>query len=218
MTPKLIVLMFHGVVRDIPEYAIWRGGSTCLLRASDFDRVVRWCGERYRILRLSDVADFLSSGSNETAVLLTFDDALASASDLAVGALTAHGASAAVFVTTDWTRSGRTPTIFLLERDLWARMPRTVRIESGDKAFTGSITSKRDLETLMGEIWSFLLLSKTAPLALDPLQVALDGEPWGVEGVPESRDFWSPASIDELRKRVDDGVFEIGSHGVTHIP
>ena len=216
--PKLIVLMFHGVVKDIPEYAVWRGGRTCLLRASDFERVVRWCDHRYRILRLSEVEEFLCSGSNETAILLTFDDALASVADWAVKTLATHGASAAVFVTTDWTRGGRTPTIFLLERDLWTRTPSTVRIESCEKEFTASITSRRDLQAVVGRIWSFLLSSETAPLALDSTQVTLDGAPWRLDGIPESREFWFPASVDELRRGVDEGIFEIGSHGVTHIP
>jgi len=216
--PKLIVLMFHGVVSRIPEYAIWRGGRTCLLRVSDFERVVRWCAERHRFIRLSEVEGFLSSGVDETSVLLTFDDGLASVTNWAAPVLKAHGAAAAVFVTNDWTRGGRTPTVFLLERDLLARMPTTIRIESGNEELTGSVAAKRDVQALMGRIWSLLLSSETAPLALDPLQVTFEGKRWSPESVPESREFWFPASVDELRRGVEGGVFEIGSHGVSHIP
>ncbi len=197
--PRLIVLMFHGVVSNLPEYARFSAGRSCLLRVSDFERTIEWCTQRYHIIRLSDVEEFLSSGSDETAVLLTFDDALASAVDLAAPVLEAFGTSATVFVTTQWTGKGRTPAVFLLERDLWTRMPRIVRIESGEKELVRTISSRGDLRSVIGAIWSFLLSSRTAPLLLDPLQVTLDGKQWSMERVPQARDFWFPASIDELR-------------------
>ena len=217
-TPKVLALMFHGVVDDVPDYAAFAGSRTCMLRLVDFERTVRWCSRRYRILRLSELNEFLTSDSTETAVLLTFDDALASTVDLAAPVLQAHGVPATIFVTTGWTRAERTPAIFLLERDLWTRVPRRVRVQSGEQVFDRLLGSRRDVGKTMEALWSFLLLSDTAPLVLHPEQILLDGESWDMAGVTVSRDFWFPATMDELTRRVDEGVFEIGAHGVTHAP
>ena len=216
--PRVLSLMFHGVVDEIPDYATFSGSRTCLLRQADFESTIRWCVRRYRILRLSELEDFLTSGSTETAVLLTFDDGLASVVDSAAPVLDAYGVSATVFLTTQWTQSGRTPAIFLLERELSTRVSGSVRIRSGDQVLDRTLGSRSEVGAAMEAIWSFLLSSDTAPLVLKPEQVALDGEPWNMEGVAESRDFWFPATIEELKKGVDEGVFEIGAHGVRHEP
>jgi len=217
-TPKVLTLMFHGVVKDIPEYVTYSGGRTCLLRQDDFESIIRWCVGRHRILHLSELDDFLTSQSTETAVLLTFDDGLASIVDFAAPVLKAYGVSATVFVATQWLKAGRTPAIFLLERDLWTSVPGSVQIQCGEEVFYRTFGSRQELGEVLEAIWSFLLSSDTAPLVLRPEQVTLNGESWNMDQVVESRDFWFPATLEELQQGVEEGVFEIGAHGVTHEP
>jgi peptidoglycan/xylan/chitin deacetylase (PgdA/CDA1 family) len=216
--PRLLTLMFHGVVSELPEYACFPGGRTCLLPAVHFERTIAWCAKRYRFIRASELEDFLSSSADETRVLVTFDDGLASLVDHGLPVLAAHGASALLFVTTNWVSGARTPLVFRLERDLWTRVPRSVQIWSGDRVASFELRSRRDVSSAVGRIWEFLFASPTPPLALEASQVEIDNAPWSANDVEESRDFWHPASWDELRRAVDAGTLEIGSHGVTHRP
>lgn len=212
-----IVLMFHGVVPRMPQYATFAGGRTCLLRSADFERAVRWCASRYQFLRLGELGDFITSGDTRPAVLLTFDDGLASMIDQAAPVLARYSASATVFVTTGWVSGQRTPHIFRLERDLWMDSPRQITVTSGRQQFTRTITSRREIGFAVTDLWSFLFASDTAPLALRPGQVMFDGRPW-VTAHTDSRDFWFPASWAELKDGVARGLFDIGAHGVTHVP
>ncbi|MDA0328577.1 MAG: polysaccharide deacetylase family protein [Gemmatimonadetes bacterium] len=167
-------------------------------------------------MKLSELDDFIETGSSERAVILTFDDALASVVAHAAPILAKYNASATVFVTTDWTERQQVPAIFLLERDLWGRTPCRLRIDAGAEVFERTVRSRRELPRVLEGLWAFLFSSETPPLSLNPAQVALDGQGWTPQGVREPREFWLPASWTELQQLVRSGLVDIGSHGVTH--
>jgi peptidoglycan/xylan/chitin deacetylase (PgdA/CDA1 family) len=189
VTPLIRVLMLHGLVQRMPDYAIYPDGRSCLLRAKDFERVVGWCARRFRFLKVSEIDGYLASPSRGPAVALTFDDGLASVIDLALPVMRRYEATATVFVTTGWTDTGRAPAIFRYERALWERR---------GKHAAGEIS----------RLWKSLMALKRAPLL------------WASNGESGSddRQFWQPASWDELKSAVSEGLIEIGSHGVTHTP
>lgn len=217
MGPRVLALMFHGVVDEMPPYAQFSGGRTCLLRARHFKRVIQWCRDRFAFTTLAGLGEFLGGDSDETRVLVTFDDGLASMVDWAAPVLAKEEVSATVFVTTDWVGSGQTPLVFQLERALWERAPVHVRVRAGPQEFVRDVRSRRRVARATAELWSFLFSSPVPPLALTADMVSLDDAPWR-PAFGDARAFWSPATWDELQRGVSSGVFEIGAHGRTHRP
>jgi len=211
--------MFHGLCRRVPDYALYMGGRTCLLSVADFENVVRWCAERYDFVRIADL-DQIASGEwqGRPPLLLTFDDALASVIDLAVPVLREHGASAAVFVTTEWTASNRTPHIFALERIAFERLPVQLSVRVGDRVIALPIRSLHEGQRSFAKLWKELFRLRVPPHALRREDIFFDGEEWdGSSGAP-GREFWHPATWEELRKGALEGIIEIGSHMLSHRP
>jgi peptidoglycan/xylan/chitin deacetylase (PgdA/CDA1 family) len=214
----LLTLMFHGVVGELPAYAQFGGGRTCLLPRRNFERIIEWCAGEYGFIRADQLADYFAADRDEARVLVTFDDGLASMCDHALPVLERHGASALVFVTTDWVRGGRTPAIFLLERQLWEAPPRRLRVTSDGRSLEREVGRRGAVADAMKDVWAFLFSTATPPLVLDASQVHLDGEPWRPDAGCQPREFWHPATWAELRQGVEAGLLEIGAHGVTHRP
>jgi len=213
------VLMFHGLADPVPEYALFSGGRTCLLRHDDFSTLIDWCASRYDLIRLEDLDRVISGEwSGRPPLLLTFDDGLASVVDLATPVLRAHGASAVVFVTTEWTDTGRTPEIFGLERRVWEGRPLHLVVTIGGQRFESHIDSRASAERAFSELWKFLFKIRFPPLALGKEHVLIDGEPWIGQSNVRDRHFWETASWNELKAAVSEGVLEIGSHMLTHQP
>jgi peptidoglycan/xylan/chitin deacetylase (PgdA/CDA1 family) len=90
--------MFHGLCERIPEYALFPEGRTCLLEVEKFSKIIKWCSENYKILRLSDLEDYLANGSEKTpGIILTFGDGLAPVMDMALPILQEYRISAVLF-------------------------------------------------------------------------------------------------------------------------
>ena len=213
------VLMFHGLCRRVPDYALFMGGRTCLLALPDFENIIRWCGDRYDFVRIADLEQ-IASGEwrGRPPLLLTFDDGLASVIDLAVPVLREHGASAVVFVTTEWTDSQSTPHIFGLERVVFDCLPVHLSIRVKDHIIELPIRSRREGQRSFRKLWKELFRLRIPPHALQPEDVLLDGEEWDGGGGDGDREFWHPATWDELREGALEGVIEIGSHMLSHRP
>jgi peptidoglycan/xylan/chitin deacetylase (PgdA/CDA1 family) len=211
--------MFHGLTAAMPAYATFTGGRTCLIRAQDFERVVKWCKRNRRMLRLSEMPDYLTESSPDPAVLLTFDDGLASLTDIAVPILKRHGLSACVFVTTGWVDGASTPAVFRLEREIWERVPDVVAIDlGGGRQMSARVGSRSRCGEAMAQIWSSLFSTRVPPLSLSPDQVMFDGRAWSPNDAWQDRDFWFPSSWSALKQAVAENVLEIGAHGMTHTP
>lgn len=214
----LSVLMFHGIVGTMPEYAVYSAERTCLIREQDFARCLEWCTRTRRVLSLRELPEYLATGSNEPAVLLTFDDGLASVVDRGVPLLRQFGVSAVVFVTTGWLDSRRTPVIFEIERDLWTRGGGTLEVVTPTATFRTTITSRADVARAIGELWDFCFAHRVAPIGLSADWVRVNGAAWSGPSTPPSRDWWWPSEWASLESAVRDGVLEIGAHGHTHTP
>lgn len=118
------VLMFHGLCEQVPAYAQFPGGRTCLLQVEAFANLIAWCSQNFDILTLAELESYLAGKCRRLRpLILTFDDGLASVLDLALPILRSHRAPAVVFVTTAWTEAGSTPPIFALERFVWENLP-----------------------------------------------------------------------------------------------
>ena len=121
---QIPVLMFHGLCEQIPEYALFQGGRSCLLPVADFSSLIQWCCQNYDVVRVSDIDDLLSGKfPRSRPLLLTFDDGMASAIDYGLPVLRQKRISAVMFVATGITDSGRTPDIFRLDRIVYGCPP-----------------------------------------------------------------------------------------------
>lgn len=218
MKPPLKVLMFHGVVRDMPPYAVYRGTNSCLIRLRDFERCIRWCARTHKIVTLGDVPRYLSGDATDPAVLITFDDGLASVIDLAVPVLQKYQATAVVFVTTGWVDGGETPAIFRLERDLWETPPAELNVRVGEHHFTSRVGTRAAVPAALAALWDFCFSRRIAPVSLRSASVSFDGRLWEPDPGRQDRHVWFPASWDELAGAARAGVIEIGAHGVSHTP
>jgi peptidoglycan/xylan/chitin deacetylase (PgdA/CDA1 family) len=216
--PLLKVLMFHGVVRDLPPYAVYRGTNNCLIRESDFETCIRWCVRTHKVATLRDLPRYLNGAAADPAVLISFDDGLASVIDTAVPVLQKYGATAVVFVTTGWIDAQETPAIFRLERDLWETPPAELRVRVGDHQFTAAVGRRSAVSAALARLWCFCFSRRIAPLSIPSANVLFDGKPWEPTSGRQERDVWFPASWDELADVARTGVIEIGAHGVSHTP
>jgi peptidoglycan/xylan/chitin deacetylase (PgdA/CDA1 family) len=216
--PGVSVLMFHGLCRSFPAYSGFPGSKTCLLPVDAFSTIVSYCARNFDILRLEDLDDYLEAGSQRPAVIFSFDDALASVIDLGVPVLEAYDASAAVFVTTSWTDSARTPDIFLLEPALWDRVPVQLKVRFGEREVAFQVDSKQQIAEVLNQLWGAMFEDRYPPFLLSSDQVTINEEPWDRQSMAEDRHFWLPATWDELRSAAGQGTIEIGSHMVDHRP
>lgn len=214
----LAVLMFHGLVGEMPAYAVYHGQRTCLIRERDFERCLQWCTRQRRVISLAELPAYLAAGGREPAVLITFDDGLASVVDRGVPLLRHYGATAVVFVTTGWLDGGRTPVIFEIERDLWMRGTATLEVEAAGARYTATVTGRTDVARAVSDLWDWCFQHRVAPVALAAEAVAMNGAPWPGPTDPPSRDWWFPSEWSALRAAVQEGILEIGAHGHTHTP
>lgn len=213
------VLLFHGLCERIPEYAVFPGGRSRLLLFDEFLKIIQWCSENFRPLRLENIDDFFSFRNDGLPpIILTFDDGLASFFDLALPVLQDYQMPAVVFVTTDWTNAGRTPCIYLLERAVWNRLPVRLGITVNEKRISLNVDSRDEVPGVFATLWEFLFRNHFPPLELRPDHVLFDDQPWDWRMTPEDRHFWHPASWEELYAAASSGYIEIGSHMVSHTP
>ncbi len=212
------VIMFHGLCSEVPAYSVFSGTRTCILEENDFCNVVEWISSHFQVIRLEDLdGNFRSKKWKRPPILLTIDDGLASVIDLAIPILRQYRFSAVMFVTTDWIDSGRTPDIFLLEKAIWERLPASLAVQVGDRKCELQINSKRDVDKAFTRLWEFLFKIRFPPLKLDAQNIHINGKAWE-RNKWKDRHFWFPASWGEIRTAAQDGVLEIGSHMISHIP
>lgn len=217
--PPIPVLMFHGLCERVPEYALYPGGRTCFLSLEDFSSVIQWCCQNFDVVRISELDDLLvGKAYKHRPLVLTFDDGLASVIDYALPVLREHQVPAVIFVTTEWTDAGHTPLIFQMERIIFNRIPLTLEVRIGDAKLQLEFTSFEQIGQGFSRLWDFLFTHRLAPLRLTYDQVLIDGKPVGHGDLEEDRQFWFPASWDELRSAAQAGVIEIGSHMQSHTP
>jgi peptidoglycan/xylan/chitin deacetylase (PgdA/CDA1 family) len=212
------VLMFHGLCERVPEYALFPEGRKCLIEVEKFSKIINWCSENYKILRLTDLDDHLLDGSQKPpGIILTFDDGLASVIDLAIPILQKYCISAVLFVTTDWIDSGRTPDIFLLEKTIWKCLPANLVILIDGRRLEFQIDSRQEASKAFARLWEFLFEVRFPPLKLNAENIYINGKKWE-RRESEDRYFWFPATWKEICGAVQTGLIEIGSHMVSHTP
>lgn len=210
--------MFHGVVEKLPVYAKYSGTNDCQLRKADFENIIRYCSERFRLLRLTDLEAYKNGTAEEEGVLITFDDALHNFCTTALPVLQQYQAPSTVFVTSDWTDQGVTPPVFALEYLLYANLPATIGISKGNYSGTYVITGMDKINAIMHRIWNDLFEARIAPLLLTSGDIAINGKPLDAVGQPSDTDCWMPASWKMLGEAHGTGLVEIGAHGKTHAP
>ena len=185
----------------------------------DFSSVVQWCCQNYDVVRVSDIEDLLSGRfPRSRPLLLTFDDGLASAIDYGLPVLRQKRISAVMFVATGITDSGRTPDIFQLERIIYECTPAKLEIEPQGERLDLIVPSKADVSDFFFKLWNWLTERRFPPLQFSLDSVRVNGDVVKRDVMPQDREFWFPASWDELKAAAREGVLEIGSHMVTHQP
>ena len=214
----LKVLMFHGVVRQMPEYAVYPGTRTCLIRERDFDSCIEWCTRTHKVITLGDLPRYLSGEATEPAVLITFDDGLASVIDLALPVLQKYRARAVMFVTTDWIDRQEAPAMCRLERDLWDAPPSELAVQVGGHNHTVPVRSRSGVRAALSSVWDFCLSRRIAPMSLRSESVRFDNRTWKPEPARHEQHAWFPARWEELASAARSGAIEIGAHGRSHTP
>ena len=217
--PRVVTLMFHGLYTKLPNYALWDGWRDCMLSVSEFEETIRWCSKRFHFLRIDELNQFLGRRDvDRPGVIISFDDALASLIDLGLPILGRYKGTAVVFVTTDWTDSGATPHIFLLERELFNRTPVRVNVEIGPDHVVLEVPSKGAVAGSMNILWQFLFERRIPAISLRDDCVQFNGIRWTANHGSMERHFWYPAGWSELMLAAQNGAVEIGSHMTSHIP
>lgn len=216
---RIPVLMFHGLCEQVPNYMIFKNGRTCILEVKNFSKIIEWCVRNYDILRLEDIEkNFAHPSRKRPGMILTFDDGLASVIDLALPILRKYHISAVVFVTTNWINTGCTPDIFLLEKAAGESLPVSLEIRVDGKRLELLVRSKKEASSAFLRLWEFLFSIRFPPLKLTSENILMNGRKWRREDVKEDRYFWFPASWKQLGSASQEGLIEIGSHSVDHIP
>ena len=205
----LKVLMFHGVVRQMPEYAVYPGTRTCLIRERDFDSCIEWCTRTHKVITLGDLPRYLSGEATEPAVLITFDDGLASVIDLALPVLQKYRARAVMFVTTDWIDRQEAPAMCRLERDLWDAPPSELAVQVGGHNHTVPVRSRSGVRAALSSVWDFCLSRRIAPCRCEASRYVSTIEPGNpspqgmsnTPGSPPGGKSW-PAPLGRARSRL----------------
>jgi len=215
---SLTVLMFHGVVKEMPPYAVFRDSRTCLMRERDFEACIRWCTSQRKPVTLNDLPLYVRGQATDPGVLITFDDGLSSVIDLAVPILRKHGATAVLFVTTGWIDSQETPAVFRLERDLWEKPPKRLTVRMPGHDFTAPVGNRSGVPGALSSLWAFCFARRIPPLSLTRESVRFDDRVWSPEPNAQDRDGWFPARWEDIARAARAGVLELGAHGVSHKP
>jgi peptidoglycan/xylan/chitin deacetylase (PgdA/CDA1 family) len=210
--------MFHGLVNSLPEYAIYAGTRTCMLRICDFEKIVKYCANNFYIAGIADIPRYLSGEANENGVILTFDDGLASVPRLALPVLRKYNVSAVMFLTVGWLDNVVEPPVFSVEAEIWARIPVRVSVSVNHFSYSMYIFSKRQISLFMDTLWRKLFAHHISPLSLAYECFSFDDHQWSQGEVNASQGLWSPAKWSQLKAMKDEGYIEIGTHGLTHTP
>ncbi len=112
--PRLIIIMLHDLIEDNSEADAWSNFDKP--GRSQFEVLIRFLNERYRILSVEDAMEEISGEGRiaEPTVALTFDDGCRSVYDIAFPELKKHNTPATVFLPTDWINGKMTPWWILL--------------------------------------------------------------------------------------------------------
>ncbi len=215
---SFFVLMFHGIVSEKPEHFLYGPSANCFVREADFEKVVRFCSKNYKLLRLADLDSYYDGTATEDGILISFDDGLQSFIKLGVPVLQKYGATATVFLTSDWTNSGLQPAIFSLEYQLYHCLPTVVAVNMNDTVVEKKVHTKKDIPIAIDWVWEQLFEKKIAPLSLTDDDILLNGTPLSLLKPEKDGGYWKPASWEVLKDAQKGGIIEIGAHGQTHTP
>jgi peptidoglycan/xylan/chitin deacetylase (PgdA/CDA1 family) len=106
---RLLILMYHSVVTDEDQRAHWFRSDTP--SRSQFRAVLATLKKHYRLTTVEDAVEEIRAKGKlaERSAAITFDDGYASTYTVAFPLLKEYGASATVYVPTDWIDARRTP-------------------------------------------------------------------------------------------------------------
>lgn len=218
MNKRFFTLMFHGVVDQLPEYALYPASYDCQLRKHDFEKAIRYCTAHYKILRQEDLPAYYDGTAKEDGVLISFDDALQNVFTNALPILEKYKAPATVFITSDWTNGGVTPSVFAIEYALFRNLPATITVVKDDFYFNATIRSKKEIAPALDHLWRTLFDAKLAPLLLKDENIEINHKGLGHFRKDDANDCWKPASWQTLANAGKTGLIEAGAHGRTHSP
>ena len=215
---SFFVLMFHGIVSSKPEHFMYPPNTNCFVRESDFEKVIRYCSKKYKILKLADLEQYFNGTATQDGVLISFDDGLQSLCHLGLPILEKHGATAVTFITSDWTNNEQEPAVFSLEYQLYQQLPATVNINCDGFSFTQAIHTKSEIPELFDALWMELFQKEINPLSLTHEQVSINGAALNTLKQEPGGGSWKTMPWNLLKKAVDENIIEIGAHGQTHTP
>lgn len=218
MSASFFTLMFHGIVKKKPAHFQYDPNTNCFVRESDFEAVIRYCKKNYKILKLDDLDAYFDGTATQDGVLITFDDGLESLCTLGIPILKKYGATATVFITSDWTAKHSEPAVLSLEYHLYHNIPSQLRISGNGFLYEKAVSSKEEIALVVGEIWDNLFKEKISPLSFTPEHITLNGRLLDSLERADNTGSWQTVPWSALRKACEENIIEIGAHGKTHTP
>lgn len=210
--------MFHGIVRSKPEHFLYKPNTNCFVRENDFEKIISECCKKYKILKLADLDQYFDGTATEDGVLISFDDGLQSLYTLGLPVLKKYGATATVFITSDWTGKEIQPAIFSLEYQLYQHLPATVKISADEFLCEVKAGTKENIPAALDRIWTALFDKKISPLSVTGQQISINGSLLDELAPEPGGGNWKTVSWNILKEAYDSGIIEIGAHGQTHTP
>jgi peptidoglycan/xylan/chitin deacetylase (PgdA/CDA1 family) len=217
--PRIHTLMFHGICRNIPKYALWRGGRICLIDHKDFENLILKINKKYQVLALDNISDYLSLKSVEKdGILITFDDGLASAIEHAVPILQSIGSKAIMFVNVNWIENKKLPEIFKLEKVLFNENVKSIIINYENLNISISNIEHSRIAYVIDDIWRKLIKNKIPPLELLENNIMVNNKTLDMYNMDCDDCFWMPAKWNDIKSAYNCGAIDIGSHMMRHVP
>ena len=207
----LLVLTYHGVLRDAGSSFLNRN---CVSTAV-FAQQLEFLRSHYRLVTLREALDSLTGRSPlpDYAALLTFDDGFRNNYRLALPILRAHGAPAAVFVTTGMLdKPGQIPWIERVSLLIVEGGGRRLDLSGDGVEFHFSLATRAERVSACNAVRRHL---KSAPTAERNRYLAELERQCGFGGSTPDGERFEFLDWEEARALVADGV-EIGSHTVGH--
>ena len=214
---KLYSLMFHGVVDNMPDYSIFEESRNCFVTTKDFENIIKYCSNKFRILKQSEIDSFMNGNPESDAIFITFDDGLESVFTKALPILEKYKAPATVFVTTGWIDSKISPSIFNIEKIIFENLPISLVIKNYNFSKTYLFSKKTDINKNFKLIWQDLFKNNISPLSLDDSNFEFDKINLKTSS-KTTNNLWKPATWDQIKSAVNSNLIDLGIHGVTHKP
>lgn len=207
-----LILMYHGLTED--ETVI----DWTQVRASDFDRQMRYMKDHFEMVSLADIVEMVESGRvMPRAAAVTFDDGYRSNHTLAYPILKRHGIPATIFITSGFINGYTIRQGFLWPDYVTALLKSHSTVSEIDFSAIGlgrmDISTPPKLAQARNAISEHL---KTLPADQKDEALAAMERRYGPAVRADAFPDYQPLELGQLRQLANDPLITIGAHSISH--